>query len=794
MVQLPLHPAPKAVTVVPPLEDEFQPILQQALVDSSYSSGLCKDEEKKVAHASETNKNEEDVRKRVGSFSPSQKSHSEMGQGWWPEDAERAASESFTFVERSVWDRANTDTKIFDRDALWQIIQEVPSSSVKSKPSLDEEFNKSMEPEREDNHGENQEWMEQQEESYEEDHEEDHEWMEHQQEDAWKQQGNQWHDLEGDAAMHEAEAVFEEHNLSRPDDAILRNPDQEEVEVAAEKSEDEQQEYLRVVEDPGKSGEPSIESSAAGSSGAHAGYGRCEVKSFMLPATGSTEAVTAREEASALRSSNSAGVWSPLLPATGSMKADTAYDARDVDVCMEDTSGWNNWEYWGGSSWDSHWRADPRNRGCWSWSQSSQRHFCSRFHVPFRNCNETQQGASCEAAPPQPGAEQKAEEEEDKEEEAEDEEVEIEQGGNISHGEYISRLLHTENSDKGNAGGKYAFVAVVFGSDPAYCLEAAVLGTSLKKHTQHHMVLLHTDDVPEDWLDVCEKVGWRKHCIEHIPCHKSVYPEGRFAGVFTKLQVLGIEGYEKVVLIDTDTLVRKNLDLVFLKDVPAAVRRHASGNYEDGEDIAAKHLFKGDNQVGGINAGFVLLKPSAKDLKRMQFQLLHGQVPGKLPFQHGPEQDYFTRFYAADVIKNLGIEYNYQLHQLSYCSRHVGCRRMTLPYEDVKVLHFSGPTSLTKWALDAEHHSQRFETFAKKVILRSYFVIMDKERQRSTQASRDLVKEHLRKVSTAAMKEWYDTYADLLVKVPSINRLLENARGRAAPHKRGDRASRKNKS
>ena len=53
----------------------------------------------------------------------------------------------------------------------------------------------------------------------------------------------------------------------------------------------------------------------------------------------------------------------------------------------------------------------------------------------------------------------------------------------------------------------------------------------------------------------------------------------------------------------------------------------------------------------------------------MLFELRTGMVSGKEPFQHGPEQDYLTRFYAHEEWTCLGIQWNFQLHQIAYCCR-----------------------------------------------------------------------------------------------------------------------------
>ena len=67
-------------------------------------------------------------------------------------------------------------------------------------------------------------------------------------------------------------------------------------------------------------------------------------------------------------------------------------------------------------------------------------------------------------------------------------------------------------------------------------------------------------------------------------------------------------------------------------------------------------------------------------------------APGEVPFRAGPEQDYLTRFYGGDNWTSVGIQWNYQLHQVAYCSRPglLKSVRMSMDYRDVNIVHFSG--------------------------------------------------------------------------------------------------------
>ena len=306
------------------------------------------------------------------------------------------------------------------------------------------------------------------------------------------------------------------------------------------------------------------------------------------------------------------------------------------------------------------------------------------------------------------------------------------------------------------------------------------MGASLRARTQHGMVLLHTAEVPPPWLRTLRAVGWTLRCVGHVPYLPSLYPKGRSKGVFTKLKALSLEAYHRVILLDTDMLVRQSADEIFLRDAPAAVRRHPMGKYLDHEGINGKSLFRDRTQIGGINAGFVLLEPSVKDLHRMEFQLQTGMAPGEVPFRAGPEQDYLTRFYGGDNWTSVGIQWNYQLHQVAYCSRPglLKSVRMSMGYRGVEIVHFSGTQSPAHWLLDPSCHDRMsFDDYVENNIIAGFLrnAHGSKPRRAGAPRTRAAAESKLRKITHASTREWHDEYERL---DPSIKRLVDEERAR----------------
>ena len=78
---------------------------------------------------------------------------------------------------------------------------------------------------------------------------------------------------------------------------------------------------------------------------------------------------------------------------------------------------------------------------------------------------------------------------------------------------------------------------VVLWRRPVIRLERRSIGTFLRAHTKHDMVLMYTDDVDGVWLSICKRAGWKLQLVDHIEFKKELYPSGRLALVFTKLHL-----------------------------------------------------------------------------------------------------------------------------------------------------------------------------------------------------------------------------------------------------------------
>ena len=256
-----------------------------------------------------------------------------------------------------------------------------------------------------------------------------------------------------------------------------------------------------------------------------------------------------------------------------------------------------------------------------------------------------------------------------------------------------------------------AYVVVVWGEGPDYAVGAAALAQSLiMSGTEYELVCLLTSDVPEWPHRALLRRFFRIQEVSHVEAVQELFSadkdSSRFRHVFTKLHVLSLTEYERVLLLDTDTLVLRNIDDLFELKPPAAMRRGMNNRVQlgHGEPIDGRYFFADDHsaewawgQGTGINAGVVLLQPSWHIYQRMLNEVKCPEHPAHVR-GNGPEQDYLSRFFSDAPWTHIGVEYNFQQHQL-YNALNPTCADMAERclllgsdggLEKIRLAHFSG--------------------------------------------------------------------------------------------------------
>ncbi|CAJ1377921.1 unnamed protein product [Effrenium voratum] len=272
------------------------------------------------------------------------------------------------------------------------------------------------------------------------------------------------------------------------------------------------------------------------------------------------------------------------------------------------------------------------------------------------------------------------------------------------------QLIHPE------AKGRFAYLICLWGSSPEYIAGALVLGSSIQRTgSKHDRVCMYTEDVPKEYIRLLSKF-WRCKCIDHVDAvlEQLSFPdrEERFANVFTKLRGLGLTEYEKVLMMDIDLLVMSNIDELFDLPAPAALRRGMNewGRNCHGEPIDGRSFLLGEDksmprwswgQGTGINAGVMLWQPNQEVLEQMLAELSEPNHPEHVR-GNGPEQDYLSRFWADAPWTYIGVQYNFQLHQMFFAlhpDRAQYAERANLLHtpEEIKVIHYSGKPTAKPW-------------------------------------------------------------------------------------------------
>jgi len=266
--------------------------------------------------------------------------------------------------------------------------------------------------------------------------------------------------------------------------------------------------------------------------------------------------------------------------------------------------------------------------------------------------------------------------------------------------------------------GKYAYVITLWGSSPDYLIGAMVLGHSLRKTgSKHALICMHTDDVPPGFVRLLSAL-WECRVMEHVKActEKLSFQDDqphRFDKVFTKLRVLGLTDFAKVLMMDIDLIVLGNIDDLFELQAPAALRRGMNDNrwpLKTGDPIEGRPFFGGRDsssaqwswgQGTGINAGVMLLQPDQAVLDEMLTEIMEPNHPSHVR-GNGPEQDYLSRYWADAPWSYLGVEYNFQLHQMffalhpNWASNAERAEFFKHP-EKIKVVHFSGAPAAKPW-------------------------------------------------------------------------------------------------
>ena len=143
--------------------------------------------------------------------------------------------------------------------------------------------------------------------------------------------------------------------------------------------------------------------------------------------------------------------------------------------------------------------------------------------------------------------------------------------------EYTS-IAYTENRQQNVYLNRCAYVMLLYGCDVEYALGALLIASALcRLGTKGRLLLLHSGDVPRARLKLLRDFYDEVRLISNpvnVPPDSPLCSSWRDFGhsQFLKLHLLELE-FDKVLYLDCDVLVLRNLDHLFQLEAPAAMER-----------------------------------------------------------------------------------------------------------------------------------------------------------------------------------------------------------------------------
>jgi alpha-N-acetylglucosamine transferase len=210
---------------------------------------------------------------------------------------------------------------------------------------------------------------------------------------------------------------------------------------------------------------------------------------------------------------------------------------------------------------------------------------------------------------------------------------------------------------------KHAWVTL--STEPEYLPGAVALARSLRRcHSEHRLIVMVTPASNASMVEVLESEGCEIRKVEPIVIPNSSYASARYANVWTKLRVWELEDLKRVVFLDTDMLVLRNMDELFQIELPpggiaaspaCVCNPHHKPTYPKSwvpencyytyaQTASARATgFRIATETDYFNAGLLVLEPNRADFAAFLERLASPDVPD-FPFA---EQDFLNQYFRA---------------------------------------------------------------------------------------------------------------------------------------------------
>lgn len=214
---------------------------------------------------------------------------------------------------------------------------------------------------------------------------------------------------------------------------------------------------------------------------------------------------------------------------------------------------------------------------------------------------------------------------------------------------------------------KTAYVSTLCNGD-GYVPGVEALGKSLQAHgAQAARVVLVTPDVSDEARSRLVSADWQIRDIEPLenPNPKTAQLFERFQGVYTKLRAWELTEFDKIVLMDADTITLQNIDDLFGRPGLAA-----------GPDFFLPDRF---------NSGLMVIEPSIETFERIVEALW--DTPSYDGGDQGFLNIFFSDWYAMPVEYRLPAGYNLPHFIFQFLRGHPHLKEEL--EQEAKVLHYT---------------------------------------------------------------------------------------------------------
>jgi alpha-N-acetylglucosamine transferase len=247
---------------------------------------------------------------------------------------------------------------------------------------------------------------------------------------------------------------------------------------------------------------------------------------------------------------------------------------------------------------------------------------------------------------------------------------------------------------------KYAYVNLIYGNNNEVFLNTLIFVISLKKtHPKYKIILCYTNDLSINKINILKKYYDELILIEYLNI-EGIQKE-RFINIFTKLKIFELTQFHKILFLDTDMYVLKNLDHIFQIKTPAGMIINSN--------LDIKHNEKINKSSFTINAGFMLLSPSKDTYNQMVKSLDNFDVSeGDL------EQEFLSKFLKSWT--NISYLYNFQFGLIYIKNKRSEIYKNT-KINEIFVIHYSAKKKAYHYMNTKSETYYNFKNFYDKWIL-----------------------------------------------------------------------------